>query len=323
MAFLMHLFVSMISESMNDRAIQVFTVLVVFAIGIFLWYSRGNYPLATTEAPQPEVRLPAVAALTPTPTPVPEATPDLDQLQRRESELRQERLDGEKLRLEDLRRNVEALRSLKVQQNEQLSLSYPQQISQRGNEIVRLMSVLDRQKSEEVRLNLSAAAALRDQSSAASTAREQIDEQIRLLEADSQNLRDQLASIQMSPPWNTTEKQDLILTLQTQLNDLRLRINEARAERVGISLQVLQQMRDTESSVQVNREALMTEQENSQDSVDSLRNEILNLESARNRVRMSAVPLESQLIQAEERLSSQDKAVQKLEEKLEEKLEVQ
>lgn len=313
MAFLMHFFVSMVSESLNDRAIQVFTVFVVFAIGVFLWYSRGNYPLTMTETPQPEVSLPAVAALTP--TPVPEATPDLELQRQREAEL-QERLDNERLRLEDLRRNLESLRSLKAQQNKLLSLSYPQQISQRDNEIRRLMGVLDRQQWEEEQLNQSAAAALRDQSSAAQTMREQLDEQIRLLEAESQDVRDQLASMQMSPPLSLTERQDLTLELQTRLNELRTRINEARAERVDISVQVLQQMRDTESTTQLNREDLLNERASSQDWVDLLRNEILNLESARNRVRMSAVPLESQLRQAEQRLSAQEGAVRELEQQL-------
>lgn len=245
----------------------------------------------------------------------PSATPpDLETLQKQyAASAEQLQLEEARQNLEQQRQNVEALKAQHSRQSQQYEVGYPAQIAAYNTQIQNFTDVLQTLKAAEDDVNQATAAALRAQSSAAQLARDQIEPEISRLENDIIQIKQQMYVWTNTSFALTPEQRQLLGNLQNSLEYQQQQLDILKAERVNISAQILSQNRLIDSASQQQRSEIANEQAILQNEIFTLRAEIDRLQSFYAQTRMSLVPLNQQLEQAQKLYDDQLKRVRELE----------
>lgn len=226
----------------------------------------------------------------------------------------QQQLEQEKQNLEQQKSNLEALKNQQFQQSQQIGVLYPSQITGYNIQIQNLTDVLQNLKTAERDITQTASAILQEQNSAAQLARDQIDPGIASLEQNILQTQEQIY-VWTNNIFPLTPGQQLLLeNLQTSLASQKQQLAVLRAQKLNISAEVLRQTRLINSASQQQKSELIESQTAIQDEIFSLRAEIERLHSAYAQVRMSYLPLNQQISQAQKNYDEQVKKVKALEE---------
>lgn len=242
------------------------------------------------------------------------ALPDLETLQTQyTASVQQLQLDEARQNLEQQRQNVDALKAQVAQQSQQYEVGYPAQIAAYNTQIQNFTDVLQTLKAAEDDVNQATAAALRAQNSAAQVARDQIEPQITQLENDIVQTKQQMYVWTNTSFVLTPEQRQLLTNLQNTLEFQQQQLDVLKAERVNISAQILNQNLLIDSASQQRKSEIANEQAILQNEIFTLRAEIDRLQTFYAQTRMSLVPLNQQLEQAQKLYDDQQKRLRELE----------
>ena len=240
--------------------------------------------------------------------------PDIETLQSQYGAATQQlQLDEARQSLESQRQNLDVLKAQLAQQSQQYEVVYPAQIAAYNTQILNYTDVLQSLKSAENDVNQATAAALRAQSSAAQVARDQIEPQISQLENDIVQTKQQIYVWTNNTFALTPEQRQLLTNLQNSLGYQQQQLDVLKAERVNISAQILSQNLLIDSASQQQKTEIANEQAILQNEIFTLRGEINRLQAFYSQTRMSLVPLNQQLEQAQKLYDDQQKRVRELE----------
>ncbi len=221
-------------------------------------------------------------------------------------------LDEARQNLDSHKRNLDAVKAQLAQQSQQYELVYPAQIAAYNTQIQNFTDVLQTLKEAESNVNQATAAALRTQSSAAQAARDQIEPQITQLESDIFQTKQQIYVWTNNTFTLTPEQRQLLTNLQNTLGYQQQQLDILKAERVNISAQILSQNLLIDSSAQQQKTDIANEQAILQNEIFTLRGEIDRLRNFYSQTRMSLVPLNQQLEQAQKLYDDQQRRVREL-----------
>lgn len=229
---------------------------------------------------------------------------------------RNETLNEARAQLENLRQNLE---NLKAHQNNQWQLgtvNYPAQISATKNQIQELSEILQDYRWIENSINRAAGNALRQQNSEAQIAREQIDQVIRTLEQEIRRNHEILLSWQ-SVLGLPTEQEAQLNEVRNQMQLQIDQLNVLRANRIALSERIINRSRAVRRQADQEQALLQEDGDILRDQIQTLREEALRLDQARQQIRMSSNSLTEQIRQAEQDLTQQHNRVRALESTLE------
>ena len=270
---------------MQRHKTTLLILFTIFLVGVVFWFASKD-PVATPRIQQTANESSAQApAPAPTPlstsaathavatVPSPAQSPPGSQLG--------QQLTQEKQKLDSLRLSLQSQQRQQSQQIRQANRVRMSKISQDSEKVQDLMDILQEDRQAENELNQAAANALRDQNSAAQVARDQVDENIQTQMQEIQRTQDQLYSMQFTGYIESEDEtqfgrlQDLLQAQQQQLALLR-------AQRVAISASVLNQSRAITNSTEQQKAAVVYDEQSIQSQIESLRNEILQIQNQRN-----------------------------------------
>ncbi|HWU42847.1 MAG TPA: hypothetical protein VN132_05385 [Bdellovibrio sp.] len=242
-----------------------------------------------------------------------------DQLENEISALQQTLYD-EQQKLNSKNRFLTNLKERQTQQSQQQPPSYySSQIASRDEQIQDLLSGSRDFRSAEQSLNQRAAQELRNQSSAAQLARDQLDENIRQQEALIKQTEEDLDTWKYNFGY-VVEQEAHLAELSALLEAQKQRLQDMRTQRLEISATALSQSQAVNNSVQETASSYSDSQDAIYDEVNSLREEIRRLEQQRNQVHTSQMSLNSQVNQAQRDVRDQSQQVQNLQDSLQQKV---
>ncbi len=222
-------------------------------------------------------------------------------------------LDEARQNLDAQRQNLDAVKAQLAQQSQQYEVVYPAQLAAYNTQIQNFTDVLQTLKSAEDDVNQATAAALRTQSSAAQVARDRVEPQISQLESDILQTKQQIYVWTNNTFTLTPEQRQLLTNLQNSLEYQQQQLDILKAERVNISAQILSQNLLIDSASQQQKREIANEQAILQNEIFTLRGEIDRLKNYYSQTRMSLVPLNQQLEQAQKLYDDQQRRVRELE----------
>jgi predicted nucleic acid-binding Zn-ribbon protein len=299
-------------------------VLLLLAVG--LYYAFQDLRRSHEEASSPEaersidqstqtalpVSTPATAASVSTPNLVRDFAikSKQDEIQNLQIQISQEE--------QNLQQRAQILNTLKAQkseQDQQSNLGYASQVRIRNLEIQNLADDLQTQRLAENDISQATATALRDQSSAAQVAYQQIDQNIQATETAIQQTQEQIHYWQQSLV-NITEQQSQLEQLQITLANLRQQLNDLKLQRLNIASQVLARNRSIEAQSQAQKTNLIENESAIQARISDLRNELRQLQDSRDRRQLSSVSLDEQIRQSQSAVDQQMQKIKNLESSL-------
>lgn len=224
----------------------------------------------------------------------------------------QNQLAAEKQNLEQLQINLNKLKAQQVQQQQQLTLSYPNRVEQNKSEIQQLTGQLQEHRLAEDDLHETTLDSLRNQSSEATYARDQIDFAI---ETAQDNLQQTLALINywQSNLLLTPEQQSALADLQNQFINQRQQLDFLRRQRVNISAQVLNQTRTISEVARQTKDDLLANEAAIQDRIAFLQNELVQIQQAQTQIQTSNKSLDGQINEMQNAYNKQLERVQTIE----------
>lgn len=222
-------------------------------------------------------------------------------------------LEEARQNLDSQRQNLDTIKTQLAQQSRQYEVVYPAQIAAYNTQIQNFTDVLQTLKEAENNVNRATAAALRTQSNAAQVERDQIEPQISQLESDIIQTKQQIYAWTNNTFTLTPEQRQLLTNLQNTLGYQQQQLDILKAERVNISAQILSQNLLIDSTAQQQRADIANEQALLQNEIFTLRGEIDRLRNFYSQTRMSLVPLNQQLEQAQKLYDDQQRRVRELE----------
>lgn len=212
----------------------------------------------------------------------------------------QEQIELERQKLELQRQSLEALKTRRESQVQQVNNDFQLVMGTNTLQIQNLLEDLQNQRMAQNDVNENAAAALREQNSAAQYSRDQIDLNIQNTEQSIQNARDALTLSANSLIAGTIEEQARVQGLRTDLVNLTEQLRQLKEQRVNISATVYDQIRTINSLSQSQKQSLASSQNEIQNQISSLREENVRLQNQSSQTRMSLMPLSQQISQAEQ-----------------------
>lgn len=233
-----------------------------------------------------------------------------DQAQQEET---RQQLTQEKQELERLRQDLDNLKSQQAQQVEKRILSYPTRISQDNQRIENMMSLLREHRLAEDDVNKTAQDYLREQSSAAQLAYEQIEQAIRSLEDSRTRTQEQIDYWNSFPPLVQPDQKAEYERLQNLKATLEQELQDLRAQKVQLSMAVLERTRAIHQMARQTKEDLIANENLIQDEIFSARNEITQIQQEQNRIRLNSGSLTEQMRKAQNDYQEQERKVKELE----------
>jgi hypothetical protein len=269
---------------MQRHKTTLLILFTIFLVALVFWFASKN-PVATPTI-QTAVTESGAQAPAPAPTPLstsaatravatapsPTQSPPGSQLG--------QQLAQEKQKLDTIRQRLQSQQRQQAQQIRQANQVRMSKISQDSEKIQDLMDIIQEDRQTENELNEAAANALRDQNSAAQVARDQIDENIQTQMQEIQRTQDQLYSMQFTG-YIESEDETQFGSLQDLLQAQQQELALLRAQRVAISASVLNQSRAITNSTDQQKAAVVSDEESIQSQIESLRNEILQIQNQR------------------------------------------
>lgn len=226
----------------------------------------------------------------------------------------QQRLADEQQKLAQQNDDLNNLKALQTQQQEQPA-AYASQIRERNAEIQELVSSLQDYRAAETDLSRRAAAALREQSSAASVMKDQMDENIRQQELLIRQTEEQLAYWQLNYNY-FPEREANLEQLNATLAEQQQRLADMRAQRLEISQSALTGTQNVNDQISMSSSAGSEDRAQINEEIMSLREEIRRLQNQQTQTRQSVMTMNSQVTQAQSALKQQAETVRALQENI-------
>ncbi|WP_374079227.1 hypothetical protein [Bdellovibrio bacteriovorus] len=295
---------------------NLFLIVIAFIVGVSVWIFFVNKSLKSTQevileqATQPSRRVASV----PSPTPAPN-TAVKNQLQSEIQNLQQQ-INQERQRLDSQKQMLEELR---VQQSVQPgTTAISSQISGYTSEVQSFLEELGNFQYAEQDINRRAAEALREQSSAAQLARDQIDENIRIQEDLIRQTREEIVYWQGNL-FYVNDREARLVELELRLQTQNQQLQGMRDQRLALAAQVLENTRNLQSEKEQALADLANSRTDMQDEIASLRMEINRLQGVQYQARTSQISLRSQINQLQKEFETQTRQIQTLESSMQEK----
>ncbi|WP_142694710.1 hypothetical protein [Bdellovibrio sp. NC01] len=226
----------------------------------------------------------------------------------------QQRLADEQQKLAQQNESFNNLKALQTQQQEQPA-AYASQIQQRNTEIQELVSSLQDYRAAEADLSRRAAAALREQSSAAAVMKDQMDENIRQQELLIRQTQEDLAYWQLNYNY-APEREANLERLNATLSDQQQRLADMRAQRLEISQSALVGTQNVNDQVAMSSSSGSDDRAQINEEIMSLREEIRRLQNQQNQTKQSVTSMNTQVSQAQTALRQQAETVRALQENI-------
>ena len=223
------------------------------------------------------------------------------------------RIQNVQQRLEDQAARLATLRAQQQQQLRQLNIVNPQLMSQHRYDIQNLSDLLSNQRLAEGDINQMAQSLLNDQSSNERFLRDQLELNIQQLTEAIQQNQNLLYSPLPSGVVTGTERQNYLYDLQNTIGAQVDQLQFLRQQRVELSAVVADQNASVQVAAQNEKSALVDDQTAIQGQIFTLRDEIRSVQDSTNQIRMSLIPLNQQVDQAQrdyENLQNQARSIQ-------------
>lgn len=221
----------------------------------------------------------------------------------------QTQLATEQQRLEEQRR---LLTELQARQAAQVApAAYGQQVAQNQAEIRDLGEDMQATRQQEARVDATATQALMAQNTATRQGMAQVDEDIRLVEAELQTTMGLISSWPNNMP-SGVSPQTRMQQLQVTQADQQARLQQLRAQRNEMNVAMTQQSQAVQGWSAQAKDQLVSTQDAIQNQIISLREEIVRLQGAQNQSRESVMTLGSQVSQVQKDIDAQNQQVQAL-----------
>jgi len=303
---------------MARKTLVIIGALVVLGIGwlyISVSQTKPSLPAVTSAVETPILpKVNRVSTLTPAEDQkaLMEAAVKMD-LQNLQQRLSQER--------QNLTEKENVLTNLKNQQQTTPNNNiYSSQMSSRNDEIQDLAESLQSNRWQENEVNRAADENLRAQDSEASYARDQLDENIRNLELQIQQTKNQI-DFWSSNQNDVTEQEDQLNNLNARLAEQQVDLNQLRAHRLDISSAVLARNRNVQNLSEQARSDLQNSQALIREQIRGLRNEIYMLQQEQAASRYYQNSLSREIKKAQADYDTELQQVKTLEESLQNKQE--
>ncbi|MEK2644913.1 hypothetical protein [Bdellovibrio sp. BCCA] len=299
---------------------NLFLIVIAFIVGVSVWIFFVNKSLKTTqdvivqEATRPQRRVASLPS--PTMTPNNAVKNQLQtEIQSLQQQITQER---QKLVTQKMALDEATARQQQQQSVQQTPAAISSQITERTSQVQNFMEELKNYEYAEQDINRRATEALREQSSAAQVARDQIDENIRTQENLIRQTREQIAYWQGNL-FYVNEREARLQDLQTLLETQTRQLQGMRDQRLALSAQILENTRALQSEKEQALSDLADSRSDLQDEIASLRIEINRLQGMQYQTRTSQMTTRSRLTQMQKDFETQNRQVQTLEASLQEK----
>ncbi len=229
----------------------------------------------------------------------------------------QEQLEQQRQRLETQRQNLQNLQSQRQEQNQTPIAGYSTQINSNNASIRDFIEELNSYDRSEAEINRRADDALKQQSSEAQVARDQIDAAIRIQESVMRQTQEEWTYWQYNQMLSQRQarEQELLTLMETQRQDLE----NLRAQRLELSSQILLNSQAVQAQKDQALSDLSQNRQSLQDEISLLRDEVYRLQEDQYRTRTSQVSLGSQIQQAQRTLQQQQNQVDTLEKSMQQK----
>lgn len=295
---------------------NLFLIVIAFIVGVSVWIFFVNKSLKSTQEVilEQATRPPRRVASVPSPTPAPDSAVKnqlLLEIQNLQQQIAQERqrLESQKQMLEELR----------VQQGVQPgTTAISSQISGYTSEVQSFLEELGNFQYAEQDINRRATEALREQSSAAQLARDQIDENIRIQEDLIRQTREEIVYWQGNL-FYVNDREARLVELELRLQTQNQQLQGMRDQRLALAAQVLENTRNLQSEKEQALADLANTRTDIQDEIASLRMEINRLQGVQYQARTSQISLRSQINQLQKDFETQARQIQTLESSMQEK----
>ncbi len=224
-----------------------------------------------------------------------------------------QQLEQEKLRLTEQAQQLETLKAQQALQIQQLNQVFPNLINSNSTQITNLSETLESQRMAENDVNRATDAAISQQNQIERLNRDQLDLSIERAEANLSAIQIQLA--QPPPPdvVTTTDRQTRITSLKNIYLQQYQQLQLQKEQKANLPAATMQESAAIRSLSQQQKADLAETQSNTQQQIFTLRDDILRLEEATNKTRMSLMPLGQKINQAELDYQIQEKKVQQME----------
>lgn len=217
--------------------------------------------------------------------------------------------------LEQLEQSLADLRGRQSLRNRQLDLDYPYQINVNTQQIQSLNEARQNLRAAEGTVHQQSQLLMQEQILAARLARENLDPAIADLERALTEAGNEIQLLQ-GIGLRSRDQEARLQQLLTERVSWEQQLNGLRAQKIAAANQALEQLRNISGYYQQQRADLAGEQIAVEDEIALRRQQILDLQLARQQMRMSLIPLSQQISQTEQAYTAQLGRVRALEQRL-------
>ena len=305
---------------MSTRSLLIFVI--VFVAGASFWLFRVDKGLQSAREMITEQRsVPAprrsVAAIPP-PSSQEIARETLRGQLRTEIQALSSQLQSGREQLSPQQNQLTQLTNVDAQTASVTPANYSSEINQNREAITNILTEMRGYERMETYINQKADELLKDQSSAAGVARQQLDNNIRMQEALIAQNQTQMAFLEDYRNY-IDYREAKIEQLRQTIVDQQAQLDAMRQQRLEIASSVLDNSRQVQGEKDQALSQLNDQRADLSDQIGSLRNEIIRLQTAQANNRMSVISRSTQINRVERNIDEQSKKVQSLEQSLLEK----
>ncbi|MNT00231.1 Chromosome partition protein Smc [compost metagenome] len=301
---------------MTTRSLLIFVI--VFVAGASFWLFRVDKGLKnareiiTEQRAAPSPRRSAASA----PTTQEIAKETLRSQLRTELQSLNSQLQSERQRLSNQQAQLDQLSAPAAP--EQVAPNYSSEITQNRTQITNILNELRGFERMETYINQRAAEVLRDQSSSASVARQELDNNIRTQADLIKQNQDQLTVLEDYR--NYVDQREIKMeALRQSIAEQQAQLEAMRQQRLEIASSVLEDSRAVQGQKDQALSDLNQERSELNEEIGSLRAEITRLQAEQADTRMSVISKSTQINRVERNIDEQSRRVQGLEQSLREK----
>jgi hypothetical protein len=305
---------------MTTRSLLIFVI--VFVAGASFWLFRVDKGLTSARQMITEQRQQSPPRRSVTSIPPPSSQEIARETLR--GQLRTEiqgltsRLQSERDRLSSQENQLSQLQSAGQQQTTTATPNYNSEIDQNRTEISNILNELRGFERMETYINQRAAELLRDQSSSAGVARQELENNIRTQEDLIAQNAQQMSYLEDYRNY-IDQREVKIEQLRQTLADQQAQLDAMRQQRLTIASSVLDSDRQVQGEKDQALAQLNNERSDMNEQITSLRSEINRLQEAQANNRMSTISRSAQISRVERNIDDQNKKIQSIESSLREK----
>ncbi|WP_374028959.1 hypothetical protein [Bdellovibrio bacteriovorus] len=297
---------------------NLFFLVIAFVVGVSVWIFYVNKGLWETQKAIVQQSTPPRRPATAAQIRMAENTSARARLQVETQNLR-ERLDVERTRLEAQRSLLQELQSQQTTAaSETPAPQYRTQIEEGRDEIQTVIEQLRSYDQLEADINRRAQEALREQSSAAQLARDELDNNIRLQEEQIKQTKEDLFNADNNR-FYVNEREARLAELNARLDQQNQQLQAMRDQRMQLSATVLESTQNVQAQKEAELRELNENRSQMREEVRTIREEMGKMQEAQGESLMSEMSMRTQIQDAQRAFNNQSKQVEQLEANLKQK----